>query len=214
MCFVSGYCEAHFDSFASLCMNIAGDSPMYSLFRRNSDTVKCPFKGPFTFSYSKGGTGSVCSYPKSYMDGCEDGHRLQLHFQACTDVQGSESTAEELQCIASWKEGSKKYLVAELNREHMYSDESKFKCFVYERVGKGEEGKAVRMAQSESATCSGLWSAHEGFRTFDMEPGRYYPTITRDLVTICPVHTVDAQNLTLDQKQFFLANRVFWFTVY
>ena len=195
-------------------MNIAGDSPMYSLFRRNSDPVKCPFKGPFTFSYSKGGTGSVCSYPKSYMDGCEDGHRLQLHFQACTDVQGSESTAEELQCIASWKEGSKKYLVAELNREHMYSDESKFKCFVYERVGKGEEGKAVRMAQSESATCSGLWSAHEGFRTFDMEPGRYYLTITRDLVTICPVHTVDAQNLTLDQKQFFLANRVFWFTVY
>jgi hypothetical protein len=143
---------------------------MYSLFRRNSDPVKCPFKGPFTFSYSKGGTGSVCSYPRSYMDSCEDGHRLQLHFQACTDVQGSESTSEELQCIASWKEGSKKYLVAELNREHMYSDESKFKCFVYERVGKGED-KAVRMAQSESATCNGLWSAYEGFRTFDMETG-------------------------------------------
>jgi hypothetical protein len=61
--------------------------------------------------------------------------------------------------------------VAELNREHMYSDESKFKCFVYERVGgKGEE-RGIRMAQSESATCSGLWSAQEGFRTFDMETG-------------------------------------------
>jgi hypothetical protein len=77
----SGYCEAHFDSFASLCTNIAGDSPMYSLFRRNADPIKCPFKGPFSFSYSKGGTGSVCSYPRSYMDSCEDGHRLQLHFQ-------------------------------------------------------------------------------------------------------------------------------------
>jgi hypothetical protein len=61
--------------------------------------------------------------------------------------------------------------VAELNREHMYSDESKFKCFVYERVGKGEEKAGIRMAQSEAATCSGLWSAQEGFRTFDMETG-------------------------------------------
>jgi hypothetical protein len=98
-------------------------------------------------------------------------------------VQGSESTAERLQCIAAWKEGSKKYLVAELSRgEHfVHSDEARFKCFVYERVGSskggggGDErgGGAVRMAQSESATCSGLWSAHEGFRTFDMETGEY-----------------------------------------
>ena len=36
----------------------------------------------------------------------------------------------------------------------------------------GEEERAgIRMAQSESATCSGLWSAQEGFRTFDMETG-------------------------------------------
>jgi hypothetical protein len=55
---------------------------MYSLFRRHADPIKCPFKGPFTFAYSKGGTGSVCGYPKSYLDSCEDGHRLQLHFQA------------------------------------------------------------------------------------------------------------------------------------
>jgi hypothetical protein len=102
-------------------------------------------------------------------------------FQACTDVQGSESTSEELQCIAAWKEGSKKYLVAELNREHMYSDESKFKCFVYERVGgKGEEKAGIRMAQSESATCSGLWSAQEGFRTFDMETGGARKTYCRN----------------------------------
>jgi hypothetical protein len=80
--YVSGYCEAQFDSFAALCANIAGDSPMYSLFRRHADPIRCPFKGPFTFAYSKGGTGSVCSYPKSYLDSCEDGHRLQLHFQA------------------------------------------------------------------------------------------------------------------------------------
>jgi hypothetical protein len=90
--YVSGYCEAQFDSFASLCANIAGDSPMYSLFRRHADPVKCPFKGPFTFAYSKGGTGSVCAYPKSYMDSCEDGHRLQLHFQAGLAIKNPQKT--------------------------------------------------------------------------------------------------------------------------
>jgi len=44
------YCETYFSTFKSLCDNIAGDSPMYSMFRRGSESVRCPFKGPFTFS--------------------------------------------------------------------------------------------------------------------------------------------------------------------
>ena len=63
---------------------------------------------------------------------------LQLNFQACIDVAGSESATEELQCLATWSEGSKNYLVAEMNREHVYSDESKYRCFVYEKYGKGD----------------------------------------------------------------------------
>ena len=28
-----GYCETYFDTFESLCSNIAGDSPMHTMFR-------------------------------------------------------------------------------------------------------------------------------------------------------------------------------------
>ena len=35
--------------------------------------------------------------------------------------------------MATWSEGSKNYLVAEMNMEHVYSDESKYRCFVYEK---------------------------------------------------------------------------------
>ena len=85
---IVGYCETYFDTFESLCDNIAGDSPMHTMFRRDAEPVRCPFKGPFLFSYSKGGSGlNTCSYPKSYLDSCSDHHRLQLNFQACIDVQ-------------------------------------------------------------------------------------------------------------------------------
>ena len=144
---------------------------MHTMFRRDSEPIKCPFKGPFTFSYSKGGSGlNTCSFPQSYLDSCTDHQKLQLNFQACIDVKGSESVSEELQCIATWTEGSKKYLVAEMNREHVYSDESKYRCFVYEKTGKGDN-KTVKMAQSLSASCQGLWSPTEGYRTFDMKKG-------------------------------------------
>ena len=45
---------------------------MFSMFRnREAEAVRCPLKGPFTFSYSKGGSGlNVCSYPASYLDSC------------------------------------------------------------------------------------------------------------------------------------------------
>ena len=167
----SGYCETYFDTFETLCSDISGDAPMHTMFRREAQPVKCPFKGPFLFSYTKGGSGlNKCGHPKSYLDSCSDNHRLQLNFQACIDVAGSESATEELQCLATWSEGSKNYLVAEMNREHVYSDESKYRCFVYEKSGKGDN-RTVRMAQSLAASCTGLWSPQEGYRTFDMEKG-------------------------------------------
>jgi hypothetical protein len=171
------YCETYFDTFQSLCENIAGDSPMYSMFRRSAEPERCPFRGPFTFSYSKGGSGlNTCASPRSYLDSCTDHHRLQLSFQACIDVRGSESGTEELQCLAHWREGSKHYLVAEMDTQHVYSDESKYRCFVYEKAGKGDN-RTVQMAQSLSATCSGLWSPTEGYRTFALEKGGSLPLV-------------------------------------
>ena len=94
-------------------------------------------------------------------------------------MQGSESATEELECLATWSEGSKNYLVAEMNREHVYSDESKYRCFVYEKAGKGDN-RTVRMAQSLAATCTGLWSPLEGYRTFDMNRGEPHKDQNQD----------------------------------
>ena len=81
-------------------MSIDGDSPMYSMIRRSGQPEVCPFHGPHTFSYAKGGAGAPCGYPQSYLDSCTNRTRLQLSFQACTDVAGSESSSEQLTCLA------------------------------------------------------------------------------------------------------------------
>ena len=92
-CFLEGYCEDArlIDSAADLCNNIDGDAQLYSMFRKDGPLVKCPFRGPFSFSYTKGDSGQVCAFPVSSMDTCSDNKRLQLRYQACHDVKGSES---------------------------------------------------------------------------------------------------------------------------
>lgn len=90
--YFQGYCEEkeNIESMEALCNTIAGDAPLYSMFRKEGALVKCPFRGPFSFSYSKGDSGQECKYPLSFMDTCSDNKRLQLRYQACHDVQGSE----------------------------------------------------------------------------------------------------------------------------
>ena len=52
------------------------------------------------FKIIEGGSGMSCGYPRSYLDSCTDHTQLQLSYQACTDVQGSEAAAEQLTCLA------------------------------------------------------------------------------------------------------------------
>ena len=96
-CFFAGYCEEDIESMESLCNMIAGDAPLYTMFRKAGDLVKCPFRGPFSFSYSKGGRGQVCEYPPSYLDSCGDNQKMKLKYQACLDVEGSEVASEYAQ---------------------------------------------------------------------------------------------------------------------
>lgn len=91
----SGYCEENIESMDSLCNTITGDAPLYTMFRKDGDLVKCPFRGPHSFSYSKGDSGQVCKYPPSFMDTCSDNKRLQLRYQACMDVEGSEIASKK-----------------------------------------------------------------------------------------------------------------------
>nr|CAD7428136.1 unnamed protein product [Timema monikensis] len=167
------YCRPR-ESLSNLCTLITGDALLYSMFRIDATPVACPFKGPFTFTYNRGH--GNCESPVSSIDSCTEDSRLLLMYQACPDVHGTESTVEELQCLATWKEGSSRYLVGKVHHNHATSNEDRYRCFVYEKsalpvgyaasehVSNGE-GVDYQVAQSGDATCNGLSSAMEGSRT-------------------------------------------------
>lgn len=47
---------------------------------------------------------------------------------------------EELECLATWKEGSLRYLVGKVHHNHATSNEDRYRCFVYEKSnGIGKE---------------------------------------------------------------------------
>ncbi|PRD35687.1 UNVERIFIED_CONTAM: hypothetical protein NCL1_10739 [Trichonephila clavipes] len=102
----------------------------------HSSPVSCPFKGPFTFNYSRGQ--GECRHPPSTIDTCTDDSQLLFRFQACADVIGTESSEEELTCLATWKEGSAHYLVGKMKPRKNYAvqhgDENYYRCFVIQYI--------------------------------------------------------------------------------
>lgn len=90
---------------------------------------------------------------------------------------------EELQCLATWKEGSSRYLVGKIEHGHATSNEDRYRCFVYDRSptssvgggtnGREDDGFAYRVAQSGDATCNGLLSPVEGSRTMTLYRGYF-----------------------------------------
>ncbi|XP_034824370.1 uncharacterized protein [Maniola hyperantus] len=167
------------DALPHLCSMITGDALLYSMFRENAEPVECPLKGPFSFTYNRGH--GDCKIPASSIESCTEDSRLLLNYQACPDVYGSESTVEELECLATWKEGSLRFLVGKLHHNHATSNEDRYRCFVYEKTNGIASGSSMkegpapaggveyRVAQSGDATCNGLFSATEGSRTMALK---------------------------------------------
>ncbi|KAI8428749.1 hypothetical protein MSG28_007434 [Choristoneura fumiferana] len=166
------------DALPHLCSLITGDALLYSMFRENADPVDCPLKGPFSFTYNRGH--GDCKIPVSSIESCTEDSRLLLNYQACPDISASESTVEELECLATWKEGSLRFLVGKLHHNHATSNEDRYRCFVYEKTNgiasnSMKEGPSTtgdveyRVAQSGDATCNGLFSATEGSRTMALK---------------------------------------------
>ncbi|KAG8227256.1 hypothetical protein J437_LFUL003987 [Ladona fulva] len=156
------FCD-HKDTLQKLCGQIGGDATLYSMFRANAKAVHCPFRGPFTFTYNRGN--GECGQPVSRVDSCTEESRLLLRYQACPDIHGTESTVEELVCLATWKDGSTRYLVGMLERMMATSNEDRYRCFVYDRKSRGDRRVTIEIAQSGDATCNGLLTATEGSRT-------------------------------------------------
>lgn len=162
------YCDLR-DSLDQMCGQITGDANLFSMFRAEpvSGPVLCPFRGaPFTFTYNRGS--GECENPVSRVDSCTDESRLLLRYQACPDVHGTESTVEELVCLATWKDGSTRYLVGKLNHKMATSDEDRYRCFVYDQHHQHNHHQVYQVAQSGDATCNGLPSPLEGSRTMKL----------------------------------------------
>ncbi|KAG7299673.1 hypothetical protein JYU34_016670, partial [Plutella xylostella] len=164
------------DALPHLCSLITGDALLYSMFRESADPVDCPLKGPFSFTYNRGH--GDCKSPVSSIESCTEDSRLLLNYQACPDVHGSESTVEELECLATWKEGSLRFLVGKIHHNHATSNEDRYRCFVYEKTNgiasssmkeESSGGVEYRVAQSGDATCNGLFSATDGSRTMALK---------------------------------------------
>ncbi|XP_053692023.1 uncharacterized protein LOC128740494 isoform X2 [Sabethes cyaneus] len=153
-----------------LCEQIPGDALLYSMFKINPEPIKCPLAGSFTFTYNRGH--GECKNPVSKMDMCTEDSRLLLNFQACPDVPGTESTVEELTCLAWWKDGNSRYLVGLVSHYHATSNEDRFRCFVYEKIsgsGAANADAEYKLAQSGDATCNGLESAEVGSRIMTLK---------------------------------------------
>ena len=103
---------------------------------------------------------------------------------------------QEMSCLASWSEGSARYLVGHLldavgiprspwdrSRSPTMSGKD-IRCFRYESRFGGASGTGVtlHMAQSFTSSCMGLWSVDEGARTFRMNKGKSFYLIRWDLV--------------------------------
>ncbi|XP_039295672.1 uncharacterized protein LOC111057455 [Nilaparvata lugens] len=156
------YCEWR-EPLETLCEKITGDAPLFSMFRVEAKPSPCPFKPPFTYTYNRGS--GECRLPVSRADPCTEDSRLLLRYQACPDVHNSESSVEELVCLAWWKDGSMRYLVGQLHHHMVKDDEDRYRCFVFEE----RAGGSFNLAQSGDATCNGLLSPTEGSRTLQLK---------------------------------------------
>lgn len=153
------------DTLHHLCEQIPGDALLYSMFKINPEPIRCPLSGSYTFTYNRGH--GECRSPVSNMEMCTEDSRLLLSFQACPDVPGTESTVEELTCLAWWKDGNSRYLVGLVSHHHATSNEERFRCFVYEKLS-GSDAE-YKLAQSGDATCNGLESAEVGSRIMTLK---------------------------------------------
>ncbi|XP_034234536.1 uncharacterized protein LOC117641381 [Thrips palmi] len=151
-----------------LCGDVHSDNPLHSMFRKQpkDGPVRCPFAHPpYTFSYNKG-TGD-CQSPVSRVDSCMDSSRLLIRNAACADVAGTQDLVEELECLATWKDGPYQYMVGKLSRPELggvfQSDEESYRCFVYENVN-----NTTQIAVSPDASCTGIPSPSDGSKVMKL----------------------------------------------
>jgi len=143
----------------TMCRTISGDAPLFTLFRVDTQSIRCPIQGPLHFSYNFGR--GLCAYPLSKLESCTIDTRISLKYQACPNVPGSEMKETQFECLAGWREGRHGYIVGKMENSHITVDEDKYRCIMWEKLDEEGESK-IYLSISEDASCNGLFSTREG----------------------------------------------------
>ncbi|XP_028966851.1 uncharacterized protein LOC100899747 [Galendromus occidentalis] len=148
---------------------IESDSPTVLLIRVNATPERCPLQHQsYRFSYNR--NHGECVSPPSRVDQCNQNNtKLLFRFQACADVIGTESSTEELTCIAGWRDGQHLYFIGKMIKKNAHirnhNDASHYRCYIYQH---DPEAKTTYIAESADATCYGVYSATEGSRVMKL----------------------------------------------
>jgi len=145
---------------AAMCRKIPGDAPLFTLFRVDATSIRCPIQGPQLFSYNFGR--GLCKSPLSVLESCTINTRISLKYQACPNVPGTEMKDTQFECLASWKEGRNNYLVVKMEHSHISKDEERFRCILWDTRIKENGDQVTYMSMSGDASCNGLYSSQDG----------------------------------------------------
>ena len=95
---ISAFGCAKKNQLNSLCKYIAGDANLYTMFRIDGSSIKCPFAdpegNPYQFSYDRGR--GECKDPPSELETCTDQSKINFNYKACPNVPGSELTSKSI----------------------------------------------------------------------------------------------------------------------
>ncbi|KAK2188711.1 hypothetical protein NP493_124g02009 [Ridgeia piscesae] len=110
----------------------------------------------YYFNYDDGVSGS-CDTDRSYVKPCVGHRRLEMHFEHCSASAQLNGQDAQLECLATWKDGSDTYMYGRFTGRRLLNKEETYRCFQYELYGSD-----VYMAMSADASCRGLRSSRAG----------------------------------------------------
>lgn len=136
---------------------------MHTMFRRDVEPVKCPPRAPSCSATSRRVGLNRCGSPKS-LSGLL--HRITGNSSSTSRpalTWPAPRAPRRLQCQAWSEGGSKNYLVAEMNREHVTQRREQVQVLRVREVRQGDNRTVRRRPSPLTASCTGL-SPQEGIQ--------------------------------------------------
>jgi hypothetical protein len=143
--FKQSLCVRDDTDLEGLCRQIAGDSPLFTMFRTNPTPIACPIPMPSSFAYSIS-SGFCRNDGLSMIDECSVPNRFRLSFVSCPHATKSITHDEAYECIADWNHYSTYYFAARVVGNPFNPALGDFRCFIVDQT-------TNRIAMSADSSC-------------------------------------------------------------